>query len=254
MLAENLAARLPQHANSYESAPFKADDRPVSVLWANGMLEKEAVYKIRYAVYCERLGYENTTQNPDQMEMDLYDGWSRHLLIRDNRSARYVGTIRIVEPSQADQQIPIESHYNGNYLSPRLNPINRPTGQYVEFSRLAVDSNIAKSFSKQYSAEIARLLYLTAIAYFQQAEHLSHLFWLSEKWLARRLSMLGILSNQVGSYMEFRGQRAPFLMKKGLNGGCSNQFNKPALLALRHTTKEIYNKIIQTRLYLPDGV
>jgi len=247
MLAENIL---------YQSTPsttplFMAEDRPVSISWANSPSEKEAAFRIRYKVYCERLGFENTTNNPDQMEVDSYDGWSKHILVRDIMASEYIGTMRIVEPSNETQKIPLEHHFSGQYHSQALEPGRQAKGTYIEISRLAVNKLADGNCSKRYTAEVARLLYLTAFAYFQHASHLSHGYWLSEKWLSNRLNMFGFISKQIGTFAEYKGQRAPFLVEKTPDNSSSLDVNSHAPFDLKHTTKELYEKIVETGLFKP---
>ena len=262
MLAENLS----YYFNNDPAPQLMADSRPVSILWANNVRLKQIVFNIRYQVYCEQLGYENTTNNPDQMEMDRFDGWSQHLLIRDDLTSNYVGTMRIVEPAKHEHLIPIEEHYHGDFISPVHDPAKYNAGRYVEISRLAVNPSVVGKLSMRYASDVSKLLYLTAIAYFQKSVRLSELFWLAEQRLARRLSILGLPSQQIGNFIDYRGQRAPFIMKKerlllprgpsrnSLKNPCNPSpvtIVKPLSLNFKSASKAIYQQILDHKLYLP---
>ncbi|OZG71920.1 hypothetical protein BTA51_18105 [Hahella sp. CCB-MM4] len=204
----------------YSTPPLEplltAYGRPVSVLKADSLRHKEEVFKIRYEVYCKHLAYESSQKNARGLETDIYDGWSKHFLVRDELSGRYVGTLRLVMPhSRSSQAIPIENVYTNEYFSPELAPSRLDSGTYIEISRLAVLPDAA-AISSSYSVEVSRLLYLGALAYVQENPKLRHVYCLMEKRLARRLSFLGVPFIQIGEYFEFKGQRAPFYAGKGV--------------------------------------
>lgn len=262
MLAESIS----KYYGNELSPQFMAENRPVTILWANTVKLREVVFRIRYQVYCEQLGYENTTQNPNKMEMDQFDGWSKHLLIKDDLTSKYVGTMRVVEPHHDEHAIPLEAHYRGRYHSPAHDPAHLNAGRYVEISRLAVNPQPTGVLSMRYATDVSKLLYLTAIAYFQKSMRLSELYWLAEQRLARRLSILGLPSEQAGNFVDFRGQRAPFIMKKERltfpestsklafntrNRRTTPTILKPLSLNFKSTSQATYQQILAHRLYLP---
>ncbi|WP_020407152.1 GNAT family N-acyltransferase [Hahella ganghwensis] len=210
---------LAEKQSLYSTPPLEplltAHGRPVSVLKAESLQHKEEVFKIRYEVYCKHLAYESSQKNARGLETDIYDGWSKHFLVKDELSGRYVGTLRLVMPqSRTSQAIPIEHLYPHDYFSPELAPSKLEAGSYIEISRLAVLPEAAE-ISCSYSVEVSRLLYLGALAYVQENPRLRHVYCLMEKRLARRLSFLGLPFTQAGDFFEFRGQRAPFYAGKG---------------------------------------
>ncbi len=215
-----------------------ADGRPVSVLKADTFNLKEEVFRIRYEVYCKHLAYESSQKNARGLETDLFDGWSKHYLVKDELTGRFVGTIRLVAPkSKATQSIPIENVYPHDFFAPDLAPSNYEAGSYIEISRLAVVPEAATMISNGYSIEVARLLYLSALAHFHASPTLRHMHCLMEKRLARRLSFMGLPFVQAGDFFEFKGQRAPYYL--GKNGVKEN---------LRGDSKLIYDRLLAAEL------
>src|SRR5690554_4311475 len=48
--------------------------------------EKERVYRLRYEVYCDELGYEKPADSSNKLEYDVYDQHSIHCLIEHRRT------------------------------------------------------------------------------------------------------------------------------------------------------------------------
>jgi len=210
-----------------------ADGRPVSVLRANTCSLKEEVFRIRYEVYCKHLAYESSQMNASGQETDVFDEWSKHYLVKDELTNQFVGTIRLVAPKCCDtQSIPIENVYPHDFFASELAPHCFEAGSYIEISRLAVVPEAAM-ISNSYSIEVARLLYLSALAHFHATPTLRHMHCLMEKRLARRLSFMGLPFVQCGDFFEFKGQRAPYYL--GKSGVKEN---------LRGDSKLIYDRLL----------
>lgn len=103
-------------------------------------LQKE-VFRIRYAVYCEELGYEAVEQYPDGLEQDVYDIRSRHILLRHKRTGVFAGCVRLVftdqDPGGQFCPLPLEAIYRGHTESAHLPLLCEPSPA-AEVSRLAV--------------------------------------------------------------------------------------------------------------------
>ncbi|MCG8613403.1 MAG: GNAT family N-acetyltransferase [Pseudomonadales bacterium] len=193
-----------------------AGNRPVSIHRADTRGLKEEAYRLRYQVYCKHLGFEPEDEHPDQLEQDRYDQWSYHLLVRDEISGRYVGTMRLVSPNQGTQQaLPLQNFYTEKQLLPaQERPSVWHSGQHIEYSRLAISPETATQYSKTYPIEVARLLYLSASAFFVSQPRLQHAHCFVEGRLARRLNIIGLPLERTAHYVEFKGQRAAYYFSK----------------------------------------
>jgi len=168
------------------------------------------VYKIRYKVYCQELGYEREEDCPNGMEQDIYDQHSIHCLLLHRKSAVYAGSVRLVlpDPHGVGMNLPFERFYGHLHLR------DLPYGSFGEISRLAVTANFRKQ-SKQVESEtrlfplIPLGLYLAAISVGQEF-NLDGAFALMQPRLARHLRRFGINYHQVGELIEFHGQRGLF--------------------------------------------
>lgn len=77
---------------------------------ADSPLLLEEVFRLRYQIFCEELGWFQPSLFPEQMEGDEYDRRSTHILLQHRPSGYYVGTARLVlaDPSDLGKPFPIE--------------------------------------------------------------------------------------------------------------------------------------------------
>ena len=87
---------------NYISSHFANYLSPIVAL--DDELRKE-VFRIRHYVYCDELAFEPVRE--DQLESDEFDHFSMHCLIQHVSSQHYAGTVRIVIPTEPNQQLPI---------------------------------------------------------------------------------------------------------------------------------------------------
>ncbi|MEM6605656.1 MAG: GNAT family N-acyltransferase, partial [Pseudomonadota bacterium] len=71
-------------------------------------LQKQ-VFAVRYSVYCEEFGYENSAEFRDGLEQDTFDEHSIHCLVTHRSSEIPAGCVRLVQPS-ANLMMPLEDH------------------------------------------------------------------------------------------------------------------------------------------------
>ncbi len=218
---------------------------------------KKEVYRIRYDVYCEELGWEDRSLYPDGMEYDDYDKNSQHCLLQYQRDNSYIGCVRLVlaNPDIETAPIPLAEHCS-NILDPEILDIySLDRSKFGEISRLAVKKEFRrrpgesnnpgginhKSFQappedRRQFPHIALGLYLSA-ASIGIGSGLSGVFAMMEPRLARVLRISGIRFQQVGDVMEYRGSRAPFYITREL----LFKYLRPELRALLEVIEEDLN-------------
>ncbi len=197
---------------------------------------KNEVFRIRYDVYCEELGYEDTKQFPDRLEQDSYDPHSLHCLLWHKSSDKFAGCVRLAKtsPELNSQKLPFELTC-GDKIDQSIVDIKKlPAESYGEISRLAVRSAFRRRAGEKNTPFgvvpdagpeleerrsfplIAFGLYLSAAASGLNTG-LERAFAMMEPRLARRLRIFGINFEQIGEPVEHRGLRAPFqITEKGL--------------------------------------
>ena len=95
-------AALQRHAGPTPSTTPPAPDaqRPVVVAWARNLDEVREAQRLRHAVFAGEMGARLSTSVPGH-DIDLFDDYCEHLLVRDADSGQVVGTYRVLTPAQA---------------------------------------------------------------------------------------------------------------------------------------------------------
>ncbi|MGY6529983.1 MAG: PEP-CTERM/exosortase system-associated acyltransferase [Cyanobacterium sp.] len=204
---------------------FLCNSQQFEVCVANTSKLREEVFKIRYQVYCQELGYECLSRFPDKLERDAYDSCSVHLLLKYKPKNIYIGCVRLVLSSNSlKPQFPFENICNDHFLD--FNHI--PRSYFGEVSRLAVlrefrhwnqkicygDFNgyESKLFNKRHLSIIPLILYL-AVTSIVSDLGLPYAISFMEPRLSRQLKLCGLHSFSCGKFIEFKGTRGLFLMK-----------------------------------------
>jgi putative hemolysin len=72
----------------------------IEVLWARHQDEVREAQRLRHAVFAGEMGARLQTPLPGH-DIDLFDDFCEHLLVRDTASREVVGTYRVLTPAQA---------------------------------------------------------------------------------------------------------------------------------------------------------
>lgn len=72
----------------------------LEVLWAKHLDEVRAAQRLRFAVFASEMGARLPQTIPGH-DVDLFDDYCEHLLVRDTASGQVVGTYRVLTPAQA---------------------------------------------------------------------------------------------------------------------------------------------------------
>lgn len=76
----------------------------ITAVWAQHQDDVRAAQRLRYGVFAGEMGARlDTTANADYPghDIDLFDDYCEHLLVRDRASQEVVGTYRVLTPTQA---------------------------------------------------------------------------------------------------------------------------------------------------------
>lgn len=192
---------------------------------------REHVFRIRYNVYAEELGWEDRSSFPAGMEKDAYDEHSLHCLLRHKPSNEFIGCVRLVlnNPQCPNSLFPIEESFGTDFIATHAKLANHQRSQLGEISRIAVLSSFRhrqgeknkphteiddprkQREERRRFPHIALGLYLAAGA-MGIAQGKSCVFAMMEPKLARRLRIFGIKFEQLADPIEHRGLRAPFIV------------------------------------------
>ena len=82
-------------------APFKNSGlNKISVSWARNQDEVRQAQRLRYQVFAIEMG-ANLPESLAGHDIDLFDDYCEHLLVRDDLSGDVIGTYRVLTPTQA---------------------------------------------------------------------------------------------------------------------------------------------------------
>ena len=93
--------------------------------------EVKEAQRLRYKVFAEEMGARITGNNG--LDIDGFDAFCDHLLVRDTHTERVIGTYRILSPHQANEA---GSYYSSGEFD--LSRINHLLGNTVEVGRACV--------------------------------------------------------------------------------------------------------------------
>lgn len=83
------------HSNS-------AKQSPISISWARHQDEVREAQRLRYKVFAEEMG-ATLKPSAEGLDVDIFDDFCEHLIIRDTESLKVIGTYRVLPPHQAKQ-------------------------------------------------------------------------------------------------------------------------------------------------------
>lgn len=188
---------------------------------------RREVFRLRYAVYCEELAYEDKNVFPDGEERDPYDDDAQFALLRHRASGRSAGCVRlIVNARSPDLRFPFEAACAGRLDTRLIDPERLDRDRIGEISRLAVHQDFRRRKGESETPEgstepadhfggnrryplIAMGLFLSATALAMNSG-LDQVLVMMEPRLARLLGSCGIRFTQVGEVIDYHGRRGPF--------------------------------------------
>lgn len=222
---ENIKMRNRQDAESIASHFATYFEPDVS----NSEESINASFGIRHNVYAEELKLEPIRAN--KLETDDFDSHSIHCLIKHRLSSTFAGTVRIITSQSEKEKLPIEVFCNESIEDEEFLPSNFERKDIVEISRLAVPEHFRRRQMDEFDGAaigainehtysetelrcfpfIAVGLYLSATAVLIE-NNIHHCYVMVEPRLARSMRLVGLPFKQIGSVVDYHGQRAPFII------------------------------------------
>lgn len=195
------------------------------VIPANTPQLLETVYRLRYQVYCLETGFEDPNLNPYGLEMDSFDKYSVHSLLRYRPTGTYAGTVRLVLPRMdVEKCFPIHGVTHHPFF---LDSQKFPQNEVAEISRFAIAKAFRKRLGESLSPSAASSsenfrkyderrilphitlgLYLSIVK-MSFENGIKHWFCVMEPALYRLLSRSGLHFVPCGSPVNYHGKRQP---------------------------------------------
>ncbi len=187
---------------------------------------KKAAYAIRHAVFCNEFNWE--PKNAFQQEIDEFDQYSWHCLLKHRGVRKYTGCIRLVirALNNPHQILPVEKYCLNGKNHQLINRILCSGGRVGEISRLAIlpeyrrkrlgtgsstHLDPANKCAVKLMPYISIGLYLSIIALASLLK-LKGVVFLIEPGLCRRLREIGFSLTKVSEDIMHKGLRAIYYL------------------------------------------
>jgi N-acyl amino acid synthase of PEP-CTERM/exosortase system len=229
--------------NSKSASLVEDFQRYFSLELATTPSQLEAVYRVRYRVYCEEFRYEPADAFPERLESDEFDVVSRHCLVSHKASGMPAGCARLVLAGE-QQHMPLEKFCITAVDEDKLRAFDGKRHTICEFSRLGVDGAFRRRQGESESrfGEISaldcskreqRTFSLIAVATILSALALSeiigrrHCFAMMEPFLPRLLRRSGMIVQPAGREIEYHGARSPYYFEtREIVGGMAQELQE----------------------------
>lgn len=99
-LSSDMLPRRSLHQSGLQASAQKNQGGPLEVVWAKHQDEVREAQRLRYAVFAGEMGARLTTP-VENHDIDFFDDYCEHLLVRDVASQEVIGTYRLLTPAQA---------------------------------------------------------------------------------------------------------------------------------------------------------
>ena len=189
--------------------------------------QRNAVFSVRYHVYCVEFGYEALEEFPDELERDSFDEHSIQCLVTHKPTGVPAGCLRLVL-CDPERQLPMEAYCSEAIAPDYRRLLADQRNDSCEISRLAVHSKFRRRSGEEasrygatgaslYTLEERRTFPLIAVAAYLSGFALSDLLGrqrmhaMMEPFLPRMLSRSGIRVDKIGEEIDYHGLRAPYL-------------------------------------------
>jgi putative hemolysin len=112
-----------------KTALVKAKKPAFQITWASNADEIKEAQRLRYKVFAQEMGAQ-LAPNAEDLDVDEFDAFCDHLLIRDQQSLEVVGTYRVLPPHKAQEigRLYSDSEFDLtrlNHLRPKMVELGR---------------------------------------------------------------------------------------------------------------------------------
>lgn len=225
------SSRLPTQGNANRSELFAQFDADFAFKLACSDKDRRRVYRLRYQVYCQEIGYSPPNEEAAALELDAYDENALHCLLEHRNSGIAAGCFRLVLPthdrSRSEIRLPLQEYGGRSLTHKTLHPNHLPLDKICEISRFAtarefrnrpikhetLDKN---DIAYEFSPAERRIFPLLTIALFLATHALvdlvdrRHIFAMMTSRLPRLLAMSGFRFMRIGDAIELHGMRNAF--------------------------------------------
>ncbi|GAA0626278.1 PEP-CTERM/exosortase system-associated acyltransferase [Halomonas beimenensis] len=218
---------------------------------------RRRIYRLRYDIYCEELGYEEPADPSRHLEQDEYDAHSIQCLIEHRQSGLAAGCMRLVLPEGPSDAglppLPLLQHCADSLNHDTLHPSRLRQEDVCEISRLAISPLFRRRSTDEEIEDIVKTRYafteaerqtfpLIVVGLFLATYSMlglarrPHAFAMMEPRLPRLLRMSGFYFTRVGESIDFHGKRSAFYIDQRQ---VEKDMNRELLPLYRHIQAEL---------------
>ncbi|MCC5882148.1 MAG: PEP-CTERM/exosortase system-associated acyltransferase [Halomonas sp.] len=211
---------------------------------ASSEKDRQRVYRLRYKVYCQEIGYNPPYNDNSALELDIYDENALHCMLEHRKSGIVAGCFRLVLPAPEAMnsaiRLPLQEYGGRSLTHTTLHPDLLPFHEICEISRFATAREFRNrpinnetldegSITYEFSPEERRVFPLLTIVLFLATHALvdlverRHIFAMMASRLPRLLAMSGFRFTRIGEAIELHGKRNAFYID---NHGAQRDMNR----------------------------
>ena len=158
----------------------------------------EGVYRFRYKMYCLEQGFLDPDNYSDNLEKDLYDKHSVHIIAFEKKSNDVIGVLRLILGSETI--LPTESEYETGGSFKNINREN-----LAEVSRFVVE--------KKYRSSFVSFDLLQFALFYSKENNITHWIGTIEEWLYNYIKkMFGEIKLTAKEKFIFNTWNYPFIL------------------------------------------
>ena len=188
-------------------------DKDFEVVLADTEKSKDIHYQLRYKVYCEETGFEDSGQFVSGRELDEYDDGAVHFIVRSKSSGEWIAALRLII-NKDFHALPVNTLMPQGSFQRRLieRELNKSRNEKVlEISRLCVVGSVRKGGKSSLKREPEIMLGLLRAVYaYALKNQIDCGFFTVTKSLARILRSLNMRFLDAGPECNYHGLRIPY--------------------------------------------
>ncbi|MEQ9395863.1 GNAT family N-acyltransferase [Haliea sp.] len=164
----------------------------------------QAIYRLRYRVYCEERGFFPPGDYPDGVECDAYDAHSVNFAAFD-QDGLVAAAVRLVCPDEA-RGLPYQQH------CPLFDDILLPDpARSGEVSRLVLNKGFRTPPGGGSTGTVVMEVY-RAMYQYSREQGIRYWYAAMERPLVRMLARIGVVFERIGPRADYCGPVAPYLL------------------------------------------
>ncbi|QHC51345.1 PEP-CTERM/exosortase system-associated acyltransferase [Billgrantia tianxiuensis] len=251
-------SRISELGRDNRSDLFSQLEEDFAFTLAHDERSRQRVYRLRYRIYCQEIGYNPPNEDDAALEQDAYDESALHCLLVHRKSGIAAGCFRLVLPAPGKDpkiRLPLQEYGGTSLTHKALHPSLLPIEEICEISRFAtarefrnrpINHETLDKPTYDFTLEERRVFPLLTIALFLATHALvglvdrRHIFAMMASRLPRLLAMSGFRFQRIGDAIELHGRRNAFYID---NVMAQREMRRELLEPYRHIHRQLASQL-----------